>query len=206
MPRLGVIGYHPTALPANRGRHPIIWTLVLGLRETASTFFVMDEGPDSGDIVSQVSVDVSPDETAETLYARLKEVALRQVAELTRDLADGTVVRRPQDHSRANYWRKRGRDDGRIDWRMPAAGICNLVRALDRPYPGAHVVTGGRDIKVWGCVEAACNPARLDEIANLEHGLVLRSSRDSFDVRCGVGVVRVTRHEFDPIPEKGTYL
>ena len=39
MTKLGVIGYHPTKLPRNRGRHPIIWSIILGLRETASTFF-----------------------------------------------------------------------------------------------------------------------------------------------------------------------
>jgi len=53
LPHLGVIDFHPAALPANRGRHPIIWALVLGLQETASTFFFMDEGADSGDIISQ---------------------------------------------------------------------------------------------------------------------------------------------------------
>ena len=50
---LEVIGFHLAAMPANRGRHPIIWALVLGLQETASTFFFMDEGADSGDIISQ---------------------------------------------------------------------------------------------------------------------------------------------------------
>ena len=38
---LGVVGFHPAALPANRGRHPITWALVLGLDKTASTFFFM---------------------------------------------------------------------------------------------------------------------------------------------------------------------
>jgi methionyl-tRNA formyltransferase len=58
IPKLGVVGFHPTALPANRGRHPLIWALVLGLKETASTFFFMDEGADSGDILSQVKVSI----------------------------------------------------------------------------------------------------------------------------------------------------
>lgn len=53
---MGVIGFHPAALPNNRGRHPIIWALALGLNETASTFFKMDEGADTGDIVSQVKI------------------------------------------------------------------------------------------------------------------------------------------------------
>ena len=56
IPPMGVIGYHPTALPKNRGRHPITWALNLGLKETASTFFFMDDGIDSGDILSQKKV------------------------------------------------------------------------------------------------------------------------------------------------------
>ena len=52
----GVIGYHPALLPRNRGRHPIIWALTLGLKETGSTFFQMDERADSGPILSQQRV------------------------------------------------------------------------------------------------------------------------------------------------------
>ena len=60
VPPKGIVGYHPAALPANRGRHPIIWALALGLKETASTFFFMDNGADSGPIISQKSLIISP--------------------------------------------------------------------------------------------------------------------------------------------------
>ena len=76
---IGVLGYHPATLPANRGRHPLIWALVLGLKETASKFFFMDEGADSGDILSQQPIKISKNDTAGTLYKRIKEVALKQV-------------------------------------------------------------------------------------------------------------------------------
>jgi len=68
LPPLGVIGFHPAALPANRGRHPLIWALVLGLTETASTFFFLDQGTDSGDILSQVVVRIAPEDDAGLLY------------------------------------------------------------------------------------------------------------------------------------------
>lgn len=55
---MGVIGYHPTALPQNRGRHPLIWAIVLGLEKSASTFFFMKEGADDGDILSQIEFDI----------------------------------------------------------------------------------------------------------------------------------------------------
>ena len=68
---LGVIGYHPAKLPNNRGRHPLIWALVLGLKETASTFFKMDAGADSGRILSQVSIEIEPEDNAQSLYKKM---------------------------------------------------------------------------------------------------------------------------------------
>ena len=76
---LGVIGYHPTKLPQNRGRHPLVWTLALGLKESASTFFFMDEGADTGDILSQVDFQISYDDNAQTLYNKVINIALSQI-------------------------------------------------------------------------------------------------------------------------------
>ena len=164
---LGVVGYHPAALPANRGRHPLIWALALGLNKTASTFFAMDEGADSGDILSQAEVDISPDEDAGSLYQKITDLAKRQLSELVPAIAQGRVQRCAQDAAHANSWRKRTADDGRIDWRMPARGIYNLVRALARPYPGAEIVTKSGPIKVWK-VEVVS-----DAPVNFEPGKVL---------------------------------
>ena len=58
LPPMGVLGYHPAKLPKNKGRHPLIWTLVLGLKKSASTFFFMDEQADSGDILSQKNFEI----------------------------------------------------------------------------------------------------------------------------------------------------
>lgn len=140
--RLGVIGYHPTSLPKHRGRHPIIWALALGLRETGSTFFWMDEGADSGDIASQVVVAIGSEDYAEDLYEKLTSVAEMQLGDLLDELVAGRMPRQRQDHGEASYWRPRGFHDGVIDWRMPAEGIRNLVRALSKPYPGAHFAHG----------------------------------------------------------------
>jgi len=205
IPSLGVIGYHPTALPKNRGRHPIIWTLALGLTETASSFFFMDEGADTGDLLSQKKLKVREEDDAETLYERLKQLALNQVEEFTPFLTTGNFLRTPQNHARANYWRKRGRSDGKIDWRMPARGIYNLVRALTKPYVGAHVEVVGLEIKVW-CCEVLNEAYPQEWIAHLEPGRVLASNAEGLDIRCGYGVVRLTKHEFQTLPQVGTYL
>ncbi|MCL9775530.1 methionyl-tRNA formyltransferase [Vibrio methylphosphonaticus] len=138
LPRLGVIGFHPARLPSNRGRHPIIWALALGLEETASTFFLMDVGADSGPIVSQVPVTIESSDNATRLYEKIIQISQIQLTEVGANLVSGTVTFTEQEHSQATYWRKRGRKDGTIDFRMSAMSIHNLIRALAPPYPGAE--------------------------------------------------------------------
>lgn len=185
--RLGGVGYHPAALPANRGRHPIIWALALGLPQTASTFFFLDEKADSGDILSQQSVDITDEDDAASLYEKLMEIGKQQVRQFTKALIDGTHTRMPQDSSHTNIWRKRGHKDGIIDWRMPARGIYNLVRALTHPYVGASFLYNGEEKKVW-------KAAVVDEetaMKNIEPGRIIKLSADGMDVQCGAGIVRL---------------
>lgn len=143
LPTLGVIGFHPALLPKNRGRHPIIWALALGLEETASTFFLMDKGADSGPIASQVPIKIDVSDNATSLYEKVLTVSQKQLAQLGSDLVDGSASFIEQNHREATYWRKRTRKDGVIDFRMEASAIHNLVRALAPPYPGAEFVYNG---------------------------------------------------------------
>ena len=167
IPEMGVIGFHPAALPENRGRHPLIWALALGLTKTASTFFFMDEGADSGDILSQMPISIAYDDNALTLYEKISQTRLGQLEEFVPLLKEGTFFIQPQDHSRANTWRKRGKADGMIDFRMSSRSVYNLVRALTRPYIGVHVEYKGHEIKIWKATEHDCaNP-------NIEPGKVI---------------------------------
>lgn len=201
IPANGVIGYHPALLPQNRGRHPIIWALVLGLEETGSTFFYMDEGADSGDIVSQRRLRIGPDDDAGSLYRRMTETALAQLDELLPLLASGSAPRTRQNPMRANTWRKRSAADGRIDWRMPARGVHNLVRALAPPYPGATVRRGESDQIVW-----RTSLEHDDAPPNAEPGRVLAVRGPEILVKTGDGVIALTQHEIDPMPQAGDYL
>ena len=72
IPTKGVVGFHPTKLPHNRGRHPIIWAIALGLEETASTFFMMDEGADTGAIISQEPIKIAYEDDAQNVYDKIE--------------------------------------------------------------------------------------------------------------------------------------
>lgn len=182
---MGVIGFHPAALPANRGRHPLIWALVLGLKKTASTFFFMDEGADSGDILSQHEITITEEDDARTLYDKVVETALEQIEEFLPKLLNKSFERIKQIESNANSWRKRGFIDGQIDWRMSAQSINNLVRGLTKPYIGAHIFVDGEVFKVWKTVIVMNTPE------NAEPGKILLQKNGKLIVKCGVDAIYI---------------
>ena len=198
---LGVIGFHPAALPQNRGRHPIVWALVLGLSETASTFFFMDEGADSGDILSQRRIVIDPQDDARSLYDKVVASAIEQIGEFVPQLAKRAYLRTPQDTSQANSWRKRSRADGVIDWRMSANSIHNLVRGLTHPYVGAEFQIGGQTCKVW--------KSRVVTTAsdNIEPGKVIGYDATGKPiVKCGEAALCLVETEPEFVSVCGAYL
>lgn len=187
----GVIGFHPAKLPANRGRHPIIWALVLGLKETASTFFKMDEGADSGPILSQKTVMIEYNDNATSLYKKILLSADQQIKEFTLALYKQEATFKSQDDNLANYWRKRGRVDGLIDWRMNASSIHNLIRALTTPYPGAEFKVGEDLFTVMNSsVKLNAYPE------NIEPGKILSVSDCNLLVKCA-GTDAIWLHDLD---------
>lgn len=198
----GVIGFHPAMLPQNKGRHPIIWALALGLSETASSFFMLDDGADTGAVVSQIRVSIRYEDTARTLYDKIMGVAQAQLIVLWEQICEGNVCIIDGDGQKGNTWRKRNKNDGKIDWRMSSTNIYNLVRALSEPYVGAHFEYDNKEYKIWAVREL------LDEgYENIEPGKVISILEDGrFSVKSGKGVVEVVRYDERFKPKYGTYL
>jgi methionyl-tRNA formyltransferase len=147
----GVFGMHPTLLPRHRGRAPIPWAILTGLARTGVTLFeIADATADSGAIVGQRKVEISRDETATTLFARIADAHVELTTELVPQLLARTAPRIPQDPSRASSWPKRSPADGIIDWETRAPYVYDWVRAQTRPYPGAFTFLGDEKVIVWG--------------------------------------------------------
>jgi len=197
---MGVVGYHPSSLPQNRGRHPLIWALALGLKKSGSTFFFMDEGADSGNILSQKEFEILYEDDAKSLYNKVSKIALNQIEEFLPKLQSNSFTTVKQNHSKANNWRKRGKADGEIDFRMTSNAIYNLVRALAKPYVGAHIEYNDRDISVWKVQEIDLN------INNIESGKVIENDGISFTVKTYDKAIRILEHDFENLPEVGEYL
>ena len=149
IPRLGVLGFHPAALPRMRGRAVIPWHILSGQRQGGATLFWIDEGTDSGPIAAQTVFDIDPDRmTARELYDRSVAAMLALLPPLMDALARGERPAIPQDHAQATICARRRAQDGIIDWQRPAAEIERLVRAVGPPYPGALTAGAGGPITV----------------------------------------------------------
>lgn len=201
IPALGGIGFHPAQLPYNRGRHPLIWALALGLKETASTFFQMTAEADAGDIISQKIVEIAYEDDARDLYQKVLNVASKQILEFTEYAERYGKFPFIRTNEGGNIWRRRDKLDGVIDWRMSSENIYNLVRALTHPYIGAHFCDSEREYKVWK-VQVYQEPV-LD---NLEPGKILRvNSRHDFVVKTGDGAIRILDCD-EVVLKEGEYL
>ena len=133
----GCIGMHPTLLPLGRGRAPIPWAIIKGLDRTGVTAFLLEEQADSGGILLQESIQLSPRETATTLFTKCATAHQLLARNMASMLAKRSVVWVDQDSSRVTVWPKRRPQDGLIHFDESVHTIDRLVRALTAPYPSA---------------------------------------------------------------------
>lgn len=179
--REGVFGMHPTLLPRHRGRAAIPWAILSGLARTGVTLFeITDPTADSGAIVGQVVLEISPDETATTLFERVVAAHVELIREFVPQLLERRAPRLPQDSSRASSWPKRTPADGIIDWETRAPYLYDWVRAQTRPYPGAFTFLGEQKVVVW-----RARPVQLEAPALA--GTVVAYEPDGPVVACGEG-------------------
>ena len=179
--REGIFGMHPTLLPRHRGRAPIPWAILSGLARTGVTLFeIVDATPDSGAIIGQLTLEIGPDETATTLFARIAEAHVELVREVVPQLISRTAPRLRQDPTRASSWPQRTPADGIIDWETRAPYLYDWVRAQTRPYPGAFTFLGEHKVIVWA--------ARAVELAeSAPAGAIVEVTGDGPVVACGEG-------------------
>ena len=199
IPTMGVLGFHPSLLPYNKGRHPIIWAKVLGLNKTGSTFFFMDENADSGDILSQVEIPIFFEDDANSIYYKIIEASKIQILQILPNLTSKNYERIAQMNI-GNTWRKRNKDDGKIDFRMSTNSILNLIRGLSIPYPGAHCIYNNEEIKIWKAEEG------FSKDFNFEPGKVVNLSKKIIEVKTGDSSIIITEHEFNLLPSLDSYI
>ena len=185
LPRFGCLNVHTSLLPRYRGAAPIQWAILNGDAETGVTIMKMDEGLDTGDIITQATTPIHPEDNAETLHDRLARMGAELLVRTIPDYIAGKLPLRPQPAEGVTYAPKIKKQDGHIDWNQPARAIWNRVRGL-MPWPGAFSYLPGQPqaslLKIWQAevVERAGPP-----------GEVLQADKTGVVIGCGREALRI---------------
>jgi methionyl-tRNA formyltransferase len=147
LPRFGCVNVHPSLLPRYRGPSPVAAAILNGDETTGVTIMLLDEGVDSGPILSQQEVPILEDDTTGSLSARLAEAGARLLIETLPLWIKGKIVPKSQDESQASYSGLVGKEAGRVDWQLPAVEIWRRVRAFE-PSPGSYTWWKGKRLKL----------------------------------------------------------
>ena len=151
IPKFGCLNIHPSLLPRYRGATPIPAAILAGDADTGVTIMLMDAGMDTGPVISQIIVGIEPQDTTESLTARLAQAGVRLLGETLPLWLDGSLKLQPQDGSKAVYTKPVTKEDGTIDWQRSAIEISRRVRAF-YPWPGCYTSWQGKLLKILEAV------------------------------------------------------
>ena len=183
IPTVGCINVHASVLPKYRGAAPIQWAIINGEKETGVTTIMMDVGMDTGDILLTAKEPIQPNDTSATLHDRLATLGATVLIDTLNKLTDGRLKATPQDHSQATVAPMLKKEDGRIDWNMPADAIANRIRGMT-PWPGAYAFIGNKRLKIFS---AETVTSHSDDIP----GTVVAGFADELRVATGDGTLSV---------------
>ncbi len=186
LPPLGCVNLHASLLPAYRGAAPIERAILAGESETGVTTMRMDEGLDTGDILLQERVPISPRDTGGSLRDKLALVGAPLLRRTIAGLEAGTLTPVPQESALASYAAKITSSDCPLDFTRRARDLCNAVRALS-PAPLAETTSRARKLKV---LEATVLPGEPPE--GTAPGTILSASREAIAVACARSILGIT--------------
>ncbi len=206
LPNYGCINLHASLLPKYRGAAPIPWAILNGEEVTGVTIMKMDEGMDTGDILSQSEVLIERGETSETLERKLSHLGAKLLVETIGKMKKGEISPIPQDHTQATYAPMVKKDDGKIDWKRDAEFIDRQVRAFN-PWPGAFTRWNHRLLKIFrGGVRNHPSPGEPGRVIWVASDFIeVATGKDSFIIQEVQleGKRRMGVHEFllgHPVP------
>ncbi len=181
LPKFGCINIHASLLPSYRGAAPINWAIIKGEEETGITIMQMDEGMDTGAILMQERIVIDPADTAGSITERLSTVGARLITAALPLIVDGRLLPLPQNGSRATLAPLLKKEDGLIDWTIPAYDIHNRIRGLS-PWPGAYTFLDGKIIKIIAA-EAVSGTG--------EPGLLYEKDKQTLETGTAKGLLRI---------------
>ena len=180
MPKYGCINIHASLLPKYRGAAPIQWAILDGEKQTGVTIMQMNEGLDTGDMLTKTVVEIAPDETGDSLHDKLMEAGAQLVVDTIPLLEQGSLTPEKQDDEKSCYAKMLQKSLGRIDWNKEAVVLERLIRGLNS-WPGSYTKFRNKNLKIW---EAECGTL---ENKTAVPGEVLAVTKESIEIQTGEG-------------------
>ena len=177
-PKHGCVNVHASLLPKYRGAAPINWAVANGETVTGVTTMRIAKRLDTGDMLLRREVEIGPDETASALAARLAPIGAELLLETLDGLASGTLIAAKQDNDEATFAPILKRQDGWIDWSLPARQIFDRVRGFE-PWPGTYTSFRGKRLHI-----RKAHPVTSQTPATALPGAIVAAQED-FLVACG---------------------
>jgi len=186
LPRFGCLNVHASLLPKYRGAAPIQWAILEDETETGVTIMKMDAGLDTGGILAQAGAVIRAEDDAETLDDRLAKLGAELLVNTVPDYVAGKVAPYPQPVEGASYARKIRKEDGHLDWSLPARSLWNRVRGFT-PWPGAFTFEPAapkpRMLKVWKAEIEAQRIGQPGEVLSADkNGIVVGSGKQALRI------------------------
>lgn len=181
MKKYGCINVHASLLPAYRGAAPIQWAVVDGLKETGVTIMQMDEGLDTGDMLTKVIVPLDEKETGGSLFDKLSEAGAKLCVETMELIEKGEVTPEKQGETTTEYAKMITKDLGKIDFSKSAEEIERLIRGFN-PWPSAYTKLGNKTLKIWAADV-------LTEEYEGAFGEIIKVSKNEIFVKTGKGTL-----------------
>ena len=191
LPRMGCINLHASLLPRWRGAAPIQRALLCGDEVTGISIMLMEAGLDTGPILLQRRIPITPAATSGTLHAELAELGAAALLEVAGQLQGGSVHASPQSAEGVTYAPKIEKAEALIDWRRAAIQIERQVRAFN-PRPVAETRLEGEQVRIFAAqAETFAPKATASAASGGAPGTVLAVRSDAILVRCGEGALAI---------------
>ncbi len=184
IPEYGCLNIHASLLPKYRGASPIQHVIIDGEEKTGITIMQMDAGLDTGDMLYQKEIAISPKDTYASLHDKLMVLGGEAIVEALPLLEQGKLVPRKQEDALSCYAHLIDKTMGKLDFTKSAEILDRLIRGLN-PWPSAYTTYHGKQLKVW-----EAEPVESPKAG--KPGEILAVEKDAVLVAAGSGALRIT--------------
>lgn len=186
LPKHGCFNIHASILPRWRGAAPIQRAIEAGDPETGVTIMQMDVGLDTGDMLSMLTTEITPQDTAQTLHDRLSTLGCTALLKTIEELQAGQLKPIKQDEELTTYAEKMSKEEGLIDWNLDAQTLVRKIHAFN-PWPVSFCHYQQQPLRIWQAevVENTSNNAQKLP------GRVIFVDKNGIEVTCGQGTIRL---------------